>query len=78
MVSDRGVNPKWARWWSTAAIAAAVAASTIFCRGRESLVEGAAQSARGVAMRGCGRRERLRYRTIRGGDEGASLSSSVA
>ena len=40
MGSGRGVNPKWARWWSTAAIAAAGAASTIFCSGRESLVAG--------------------------------------
>ena len=59
-------------------MAAAVAASTIFCSERESLVAGAAQSARGVAMRGCGRRERLRHRKICGGNEGASLSSSVA
>ena len=57
VVSGRVVNPKWARWWSTAAMAAAVAASTIFCSEKESLVAGVARSARGVTMRGCGRRE---------------------
>ena len=59
-------------------MAAAVAASTIFCSEKESLVAGVARLARGVAMRGCGRRERLRYRKICGGKEGASLSSSDA
>ena len=59
-------------------MAAAVAASTTCCMEGRSLVSGEVLSARGTATRGCGRRERVRYLNIRGGNGGASLSSSVA
>ena len=71
--SDRGYRPMCARWQSTAAIAAAVTASTICCReggesapGASSLLKSTTRGGRRCACSRC--------LDIRGGNGGASLS----
>ena len=75
--SDREYRPMWARWRPTAAIAAAVIASTICCiEGGESApgAYSALVSATGEGRR-CASSRRL---DIHGGNGGASLSSCSA
>ena len=76
--SDRGYRPMCARWRSTAAIAAAVIASTMCCiEGGESTL--GALSALVSATREGRRWARSRRLDIRDGNGGASISScSVA
>ena len=75
--SDRGYRPMRARWRSTAAVAAAVIASTICCiEGGES-APGAYSALVSATRKGrrCACSRRL---NIRGGNGGASLSSCSA
>ena len=71
--SDRGYRPMCARWRSTAAIAAAVTASTICCREGGESAPGA-YSALVFATRGGRRCVCSRHLDIHGGNGGESLS----
>ena len=71
--SDRGYRPMCARWQSTAAIAAAVTASTKGCREGGESAPGASSMVK-FALRGGRRCVCLRCLDIRGGNGGASLS----
>ena len=71
--SDRGYRPMCARWRSTAATAAGVAASTICFRVGGESAPGASSMLK-FATRGGRRCVCSRYLEIRGGNGGASLS----